>query len=333
MSQLRQDISTREWVIIATDRAKRPKDFTEKEAEVRETTSANCPFCEGNESATPPEVLAYREPGTEPDKPGWRVRVIPNKFPALMPAGSERRKKQGVYQTMDGLGKHEVIVETPQHNKTIGTMEVGEVEEVILAYRDRYIALNQDRKFMLVTIFRNHGKRAGTSLSHSHSQLIATPIVPANVRHRLEEALRYYDYNGQCVYCDILRYELKSKDRLVMENEDYVAFEPFASRSPFETWIVPRRHESSFGNIGGREIETLAEILQGTLAKLYRSLNNPDYNYTIRTAPHHEAGEPHYHWHIQILPRLTTRAGFEIGSGIYINVAYPEETAEFLRAA
>jgi UDPglucose--hexose-1-phosphate uridylyltransferase len=137
MSQLRQDISTREWVIIATDRAKRPKDFTEKEAEVRETTSANCPFCEGNESATPPEVLAYREPGTEPDKPGWRVRVIPNKFPALMPAGSERRKKQGVYQTMDGLGKHEVIVETPQHNKTIGTMEVGEVEEVILAYRDR----------------------------------------------------------------------------------------------------------------------------------------------------------------------------------------------------
>lgn len=332
MPELRQDPTTKEWIIIATERAKRPHDFRRfKRREPRPPFEEGCPFCPGREQQTPSEVLAYREAGGV-DSPGWTVRVIPNKFPALVPRGSlERRVRDGLFWAMDGVGYHEVIIETPVHNRFIPLMEEWEVERVIHAYRERYLALREDRRVKLILIFKNHGEAAGTSLAHPHSQVVATPVVPASIRRRYDEAVRYYDVTGRCLYCEIVEEERKAGERVILETEDFLVFHPFASQSPFETWIAPKRHRSSFGQITLEECRGLAAVLRSTLAKLAKALNDPDYNYAIHTAPIGDEDEEYYLWHIQILPRLTTVAGFEIGSGMRINVAQPEDTARFLR--
>jgi UDPglucose--hexose-1-phosphate uridylyltransferase len=337
MPQLRQDLATRRWSIIATERSKRPDDFTRRgrAAEPLPAYSPGCPFCPGNEKMTPEPTLVL----PDRDRPlgAWRLRVVPNKFPALAVPSADcearRRRRRGLYLEMDGCGQHEVVVETPDHSKTIATMTVEEVEVVVWTYRERFLAMDRMDWNQLIIIFRNQGEVAGTSLAHPHSQIIGTPIVPEDTRSRLEEAQRYYDDNGTCVYCDVVEAELAEGARLVSHNPGFVAFCPYASTAPYAMWIVPRRHASSFGVVTDEEVALLAMILRDCLGRLYGLLANPDYNYVIRSAPHHSAGEPHFHWYLEILPKLSTQAGFEIGSGININVVVPEDAARGLREA
>jgi UDPglucose--hexose-1-phosphate uridylyltransferase len=332
MSELRQDIATKRWVIVSKERAKRPHQFL-KQAVIQEEPDHrdDCPFCEGNETLTPPEVYAFRD-GSEPNRPGWKVRVVPNKFAALSPAAKWEVKHPEIFTTINGYGSHEVIIETPQHNQTLATLPQEQVELVLQAVLQRMRTLAQDNRIAFVQVFRNHGAAAGTSLVHPHSQLIATPIVPTNVREEIEEARRFYDDRVTCVYCYMLAKEMESSERIVVSTEHYVVLAPFASRFPFELMILPRQHSASFVmEAQGEDIALLADVLRRTLLLLYRAANNPDYNAVLHTAPLRDSCMDYYHWHIEVVPRLTTPAGFELGSGIYITTAIPEETASYLR--
>jgi UDPglucose--hexose-1-phosphate uridylyltransferase len=329
MSEIRQDPTTAEWVIMAKERAKRPHDFIRQRAKPElPPFSSFCPFCPGNETKTPPEVLAYRGEKAQ----GWRVRAFANQFAALRPEGSTvRREEECFFVDMDGIGVHEVLVETPVHNKPLALMEDSGVEDVLRAYQERHNALSRMSFVKLVIIFKNQGLSAGTSLEHPHSRLVATPIVPKHIRMKYEVAIRYYDNTGRCLYSDLVDHELRIGKRVVMETEKFVVFHPFASHQPFETWIVPRIRQTCFGNALVEDLENLAHVLRIILLKLYRGLNNPDFNYVIDTAPVEDENKDYYLWHLRIIPRLTEVAGFEIGSGININTALPEETASFMR--
>jgi UDPglucose--hexose-1-phosphate uridylyltransferase len=329
LSELRLDPTTEEWVIVARERAKRPDDFIHQrpKRELKEFLPS-CPFCPGNESMTPGETFRYPEDTGKP----WSVRAFINKFPALTPDGRTARKtEQGFFTWMGGAGVHQVIVETPLHNKSLALMGEDGVFDVLRAYRERYSYLSRQPLAKLVIIFKNHGPAAGTSLEHSHSQLVVTPVVPRHIRMRHEVALRYWDTHGRCLYSDLTERELESGDRIVMDDGKFTVFHPFASQRPFETWIVPRKPQACFGNVSPEDLKNLAHVLRLTLRKLYRGLNDPDFNYIIDTAPIEDENEPYYLWHMRIIPRLTELAGFEIGSGIYINTAVPEETAVFMR--
>jgi UDPglucose--hexose-1-phosphate uridylyltransferase len=332
MSELRLNRATKEWIIVAKERAKRPHEFHREEHKKKlPAFDPNCPFCPENEKKTPPEVFALRDEETKANHPGWRIRVVTNKYPALDP----KREISGItgefFKRTIGLGKHEVIIESTQHNKSLATLSLKQVQEVCEVYWKRYLVLKDDKRFKLIIIFRNHGLSAGTSLTHPHSQLIALPLVPASIRHLLEEAMRYYDDHGSCVFCDMIHQELVQKKRIILESKEFMVFHPFASRAPFETWIVPKKHNACFGNIDQEEVKAMASVLKEILEKLYIKLEDPDYNLMIRTAPIKDAQEDYYHWYIQILPRLTTPAGFELGSGVFINSSLPEETARFLK--
>ena len=331
MPELRQDKATREWIIIATERARRPHDFRVKRSRVDLTLSeGSCPLCPGNEAMTPPEVMAYRH-GSQANGPGWWVRVTPNKYPALIPEGSiERKAEEEFFRKMDGVGRHEIVVESPRHDLCIPLMDDWQVEEVLWAYRERFLVLQGEPRISLIILFKNHGLGAGTSLQHPHSQIIATSVIPLNVRNKLYEADRYHDEHGRCVYCDMLNEELRDGKRIIVENDAFVVYHPFASRSPFETWIVPKTHEACFALISPNDCKQLACTLKTTWGKLHLALNDPDLNFVVHTRRSaHEVSES-YHWHLQIIPRLTNQAGFELGSGMYINTALPEETAAFL---
>jgi len=329
MSEIRQDITTEEWVIVAKERATRPSDFVRQQARPElPAFSPSCPFCPGNEALTPLETLAYLDKETQ----RWRVRAIANKFPALNPAGSTIRKiESGFFVSMDGVGIHEVIVETPEHNKVLALQDESAIADVLRAYQERYNFMKQMPFVKLITIYKNFGPKAGTTLEHSHSQLIGTPVVPRHMRTQFEVATRYYDNIGRCLYCDLAGHEISTSARVVMETESYAVFHPFASHSPFETWIIPKRRQASFGSVITQDLADLAHVLRSILLKLYVGLNNPDYNYVISSAPVDDENKDYYSWHIKIIPRLTELVGFEIGSGISINVSLPEETAKFMR--
>jgi UDPglucose--hexose-1-phosphate uridylyltransferase len=329
MPQLRKDPVTKRWVIILHEQAKKPSDFHVAHPEKQ---SLKCPFCQGNEASTPNEVMSYRAPDTLPNQPGWEVRVIPNKFPALQIEGDLDRTGIGVYDMMNGVGAHEVIIESPGHDDGFHNYTVEQISRIIRTYTDRYRDLRRDRRFRYILLFKNHGSAAGASLDHPHSQLIATPIIPKRAMEEVEGAKRYYYYKERCVFCDIIRQELSSGERIVHENEQFVAFAPFASRFPFETWIAPKEHRDSFGDIESNEIEALASIMHSTLRKLITTLDNPPFNYIIHTSPCDEHCTEYFHWHIEIMPRLTKVAGFEWGSGFYINPVVPEQAAKFLIA-
>ncbi len=327
MSELRQDPTTYDWVIIAKERAKRPHEFKQSEALITPPPlhSKDCPFCPQNESMTPPAEAVY---GTPDD---WKIRVVPNKFAALTPEGDTIRNEWKLFRKSHGYGRHEVVIETPVHNQYIPFMDDVQVENLIKAYRDRYNALKKDHNIKIIIIFKNHGWAAGTSLEHPHTQIVASPIVPPFIRRRYEIATQHFDNTGRCLYCDLLKSELEASERTIAERKFFAALHPFASHYPFETWIMPRMHSSCFGNIVDIEIEELAPLLKEILLKLYISLGNPDYNLIIHTAPVDDERKTYYLWHIQIIPRLTLAAGFELGSGIYINTAMPEATAAFMR--
>ncbi|MDP3791410.1 MAG: galactose-1-phosphate uridylyltransferase [Candidatus Omnitrophota bacterium] len=327
VSELRYNIINREWVVIATERAKRPLDFKKPQKEIKSIPEhrQDCPFCPGSEGDLSDET--FRIEG----KDMWKVRSIYNKFPALSPKEKLVRKNDGIYHSISGYGVAEVIIESPKHNLCIVTMPDVQVEDVIKTYKSRYLALQNREGIEAIVIFRNHGPGAGTSLEHPHSQLIATPIVPPQIRNRMESAVSFFDTIGKCMFCDTLEQELAAKKRVVAENESFVSFIPYAGAAPFVTWIFPKRHMSSFGNINDIEIRDMASILKLTLAKLYYGLNNPDFNYTIRSIPVKEDGKDYFHWYLTIVPRISQPAGFEVGSGIFINSSVPEESAEFLR--
>ena len=326
--ELRQNKATLQWVIYSPARRKRPHDFQipHGQKEVHHAHESRCPFCRGNESLLPEIIMEMR--GADG---AWQTRVIPNKFPALIPEGDAGRSTNGIYLTMNGYGRHEVVIESPFHDRHMARMSREEVSAVVGTYHRRYVELMRQHENLLTIIFRNHGKRAGTSLIHPHSQIIVTAVVPHYVRWREEEAERYFDQWGRCVYCDILEFEMKDQRRVVLENTSFVAFVPFAAEVPFELWIVPKNHRADFGSVSDAELHDLSAILRDILGQLSLKLADPDYNYIINTAARFRADEPQLHWYLRIHPRLTTRAGFEIGSGISINPSLPEDDAALLK--
>ena len=332
MPELRKDPVVGRWVIISTERSRRPTNFSPT---AQQKSGGFCPFDPGNEDKTPPEVYAIRPAPGAPNSPGWRVRVVPNKFPALQIEGSLERRGEGLYDRMNGVGAHEVIIESPDHTVELADLPPEHIRDVLLAYRERIIDLSQDKRLRYVLIFKNHGAAAGATLEHTHSQLIATPVIPRFVQEELEGGRRYYDLKERCVFCDIIHQESDAENgrRVVSTTDGFVALEPFAPRFPFETWILPRRHDASFQSTPEPDVEylELATLLRDTLRGLNRALDRPPYNFVIHTAPVSDGDLEYYHWHLEIMPNLTRVAGFEMGSGFHINPTPPEDAAQFLR--
>lgn len=327
MGELRQNMATKEWVIIATERAKRPQDFA--------LTPGNgcghlpdwdpaCPFCPGNEEHDL-EVLRL------PAEGDWQARIVRNKYPALAAEGDVSRNFDGVYRQVSGVGYHELLVHSRLHNVCHATETPEQVALAMEAYYQRGLAIAQDPRIVQIIYFQNHGPSAGMSLPHPHGQLMALPIVPYELRVRSEEARRHYDDTGRCVLCDMLEMELAERSRVVLESEHFVAFVPYAAFSPFHTWILPRRHEASFLMTTAEERADLGHVLHQVLVGLYEGLNNPDYNYIIRSAPLRDGGDVYLHWYLTVVPRVSKTAGFELASGMFINTSIPEESAAFLR--
>lgn len=329
MPELRQDLITGRWVIISTERSKRESDWKESTLESR--SEKFCPFCEGNESRTPPEIFAIRNQGTGNNLPGWSIRVVPNKYPALYIEGNSERKSDGLYHFMDGVGAHEVIIETPYHNVQLADMETSHIRNLLWVFQQRILDLQQDLRFKYILIFKNFGYAAGASLEHSHSQLIATPIIPKRVSEEIDGFISYFEKNQRCVLCDILQHEMEVGKRIVFNKHDFIGLAPFASRFPYELVVLPREHFARFEYLDENRIMNLAEILKMTFLRLKTKLNNPPYNFILHTSPHTSDNNLKYHWHMEIIPKLTKVAGFEWGTGFYINPVPPEEAAEWLR--
>ncbi len=329
MPELRKDPIIGRWVIISKERGHRPSDFGPI---VEEKQGGFCPFCEGHESTTPPELFAFRSPGSQPNSTGWTLRVVSNKFPALQIEGALQKVGDGMFDKMNGIGAHEVIIETPRHEMTIPKMDVEHIEQIFWGFHYRIRDLKNDRRFKYIMVFKNYGSAAGASLEHPHSQLIALPVVPLVVQEEMEGAHTYHTYKDRCVFCDIIHQERKWKERLICENEHFVAVCPYAPRFPFETWILPIRHAPLFEETRDHEYANLAQVMKEIIATMDAALNDPPYNFMIHNSPLHAYEEtPFYHWHIEIIPKLTKIAGFEWGTGFYINPTPPEDAATCLR--
>ncbi|WP_298819960.1 galactose-1-phosphate uridylyltransferase [Chloroflexus sp.] len=328
MSELRQNIATREWVIIASERARRPNSFTEKRqtphTAERPPHDPQCPFCVGNEEL---DLEIDRHPASGP----WQIRIVRNKYPALHEHGPVVRHFDGVQRALSGYGYHEVLIEHPRHNTTLGLMTVDEVRAVLATYLRRGQAISTDPRIEQVVIFKNHGERAGASLQHPHSQIMAVPVVPSDIRHRIEEARRFFDDTGQCVFCAMINDEVARDERIVYANDEFVAFVLYAASSPFHLWILPRRHRACFFRIEEAELDSLASLIREVFYRLYHRLNDPDFNLVLRSAPTKEPENGYFHWYLAVVPRLSYMAGFEMGSGIFINPSIPEACAAFLR--
>ncbi len=328
MPELRKDPIVGRWVIVSPERGKRPSDFAQKKSEWKE---GFCPLCPGNESLTPPEIFAFREKGTRPDGPGWYIRVVPNKFPALKKEGEASPRKDGIYDWMRGVGDHEVVVETPDHQMELSQLPLENVKKILFVFKLRIEELTKDARYKYVIVFKNRGREAGASLRHSHSQIIALPIVPKRVGEELEGGRRYFEAHGRCVFCDMIAQERDRNVRIVEENENFISLSPFAARFPFETWILPKFHASDYKSIEQTQYRTLAEILSRTLKRLDEVLEEPPFNMVFHTAPIRSERLTYFHWHIEIIPKVTKVAGFEWGTGFYINPTPPERAAAYLR--
>ena len=330
MPELRRDPITGRWVIISTDRARRPTDFIRESVQIK--SPKNCPFCPGAEGRTPPEILAYGRTNGNRDTPGWSLRVVPNKFPALGIEGSLDREGEGLFDRMTGIGAHEVIIESADHQATLATMPEKAIEEMLWAYRDRALDLKNDRRFRYILLFKNHGEAAGATQEHTHSQLIALPIVPKQVLEEVDSAKHYYDEKERCIFCDMIRQEIETERRVVLNDGHFIALAPYAPRFPFETWILPTHHRAAFEESTEEELRGAATILGEVLRRVDRVLGEPAYNFMLHTAPFREAQLESFHWHLEVIPKLTRVAGFEWGSGFFINPVPPEDAAEALRA-
>lgn len=331
MPQLRRDPITKRWVLMVEDEHQLLKEPVVKSAS--DSSNIVCPFCPGNEAMTPNEIMSYRQPNTLPNEKGWTIRVIPNKFPALGITGDLERLSQGLYDTMNGVGSHEIIIESSDHNDGFHNYSVDQIKRIIHTYVDRVRDLRRDRRLHSVLIYKNHGLSAGTTLTHPHSQLIAAPIIPKRLMEEIEGAKRFFYYKERCVYCDLVKQELTSGDRIISENEYFVSMSPFASRFPFEICIIPKDHKDSFGDIDNLETESLAYIMQNTFQRLNKLFDNPDFNFVIHSSPYDEHCSDYYHWHIEIVPRLSSTSTLEWGSGFYVNPISPEKATKKLLSA
>lgn len=337
MPELRFDPIQQRWVIISTERGKRPSHFHQQ---TEDTKSSFCPFCTGNEGTTPPEIYALRDSG-KADEPGWKIRVVPNKFPALQIEGDLGRAAEGMYDKMNGVGAHEVIIETPDHETQLHELPLDHLTDVFKTYKHRLEDLMRDDRLRYVQIFKNHGVRAGASLAHPHTQIIATPITPKTVALEFDSARAHYQTKERCLFCDVINSEISDGRRVVYDRDNFIGFTPFASRFPFEVWIMPRQHSHDYSLSSDDTIRDFARAVKDILARLNTSLNNPPFNFVLHTGPntnmkptrpnHWGTIQYDFHWHLEIIPRLTRMAGFEWGTGFYINPVQPEESAEFLR--
>jgi UDPglucose--hexose-1-phosphate uridylyltransferase len=320
MPEIRKDPVFGRWVIIASERGLRPNEFR-----AGQEAGYACPFCAGHEELTPPEIYSLPGPAG-----GWRLRVVRNKYPALEAGGSVENRRSGIYDKMDGMGFHEVVIETPEHGRLLEQMPEEAVADVVRTFALRVKEIKKDARIKYVMIFKNHGRNAGASLLHPHSQIIAMPMAPLRVMQEIDGAADYHRERGTCVFCDIVREESEFKKRVVGENADFLAVAPYASRFSFETWILPKKHASHFEDLPEAQAASLAQVLKTTLAKLNASLPDLSYNMIVHTMPVQEPSAEHYHWHIEIMPKLTHVAGFEWGTGFYINTVSPEDAAEIL---
>ncbi len=339
MPEMRHDPIQRRWVVIAKGRALRPTDFTT--VEEKPPDPAKNPFSEGNEGLTPKEVAAFRPGGGKPDSPGWLVRVVPNKYPALRIEGNPDRRGVGLYDEMNGVGAHEIVIETPDADLDISLLPPDHATALGGIYRDRLIDLMRDRRFRYVLVFKNHGRDAGASLAHPHSQIVALPVTPLVISLELESARSHFNLKERCLFCDIIAQELSDRERIVLETERFVAFCPYASRFPYEIWLLPRYHQHDFREIAPEDLAAFMAALQEVLQRLKAVLKNPPYNFMLHTAPNTESFSPRanhwqtlrydWHWHLEIIPRVSQVAGFEWGTGLFINSTPPELAAEILR--
>ncbi len=330
MSEMRFNPITLDWVIMAQERAARPDDFHSAAPvrPVRPTHRKDCPFCPGNEHLSPNEITRVSAADGS-----WLLRVIPNKFPAFVHAAEVKRNRQGVFRSMTAAGAHEVVIGHPRHDLDLAEMEAAHLELLLRVYRERYRVLRTNPVVESIVIFKNHGLAAGSSLEHSHSQITAAPVISSQVWARLQEARRYHELNGGCLYCAVMNEEMAAGERVLECGEEFVAFMPYASLSPFHTWVFPRKHEASFDQISDEDIRALAGMLAHLLSRLRVAAADPDYNITIRSAPVGEMSSGCFHWYLALVPRMTRLAGFELGSGTYINSMRPEACAERFRAA
>jgi UDPglucose--hexose-1-phosphate uridylyltransferase len=327
-SELRQDLITSDWVVVSTIRGRRPDEFSKKEENISvDEDTAYCIFCDPEASGQEKDTLIY-----EDSVGNWSLRVFPNKFPAFVrpKGGSIKHKEEGPYFWMESVGYHEVIV-TRDHKKHVGQMEPIAVAEILDAYQERYIDLMNKKSVNYIDIFHNHGSSAGAHIIHPHSQLMAVPVVSPYVSSELNGAEEYFRQNKQCVYCTIIEWETEKHQRIVFENEDFMVFCPFSSRANFEMWVVPKKHKPYFERINDKEKMSGGEALHEAVRRLSVGFNNPDFNFYIHTSPCDGKDYPHYHWHIEILPKLNVWAGFEISTGIEIITMNPEMAAEYLR--
>ncbi len=324
MSELRQDLISRDWVIVSPERAIRPHEHPAHIA-------GPCPFCPGQEEMNPAAIETIED---EQDR--WLLRVVPNKFPALdtHPLPQTRRGGCWSWPHAEGYGRHEVIIESRDHATTLGLMPMAAAQRVLSAYVSRFRTLaHEDSRLRQIIVFRNHGPRAGASLIHPHSQIIATPVVAPATRRRTLDEIAFFDTTGHCGRCHLIERERRSRTRMVLESTHFVTYAPFASPHPYQLEIVPRRHSADFGGIRRREVDDLTIHLSRILAALYRLLDDPSYNLVVTGPPLDLIHQGANHWYIEIIPRLTTPAGFEMGSGIAVNVNAPETSAAALREA
>jgi UDPglucose--hexose-1-phosphate uridylyltransferase len=331
MPELRRDPVVGRWVIIDSDHPQGPSDFP-KDDNVP-TGQEVCPFCPGREHQTPPEVDAVRPPKGLANTPGWLVRTVPNKFPVLSSEGSLQKDGIGIYDQMTGIGAHEVLIEGPDHDKSLADLTKEEMQAVMSQYLGRFRQLSNDSRFKYVVVFKNFGSSAGATVEHPHSQIIALPMVPKTVLEELKGAEHYHQYRGRCVFCDMISQEYQDKERIVVENSSFLAFCPYAPRYAFEIWIIPKGHSADFAHADESTQVHLAQILQDMLKRVKKVLGNPSYNYYLHTAPIGYANSACYHWHIEIIPKLTRSVGFEWGTGLHIVPTFPQDSARYLREA
>ncbi len=327
ISELRQDIVSGDWVVIATGRARRPDEFRGERRPAFIQPQDRCPF-----ERVHPEVLLLHAADGKAAGDNWWAQAFPNKYPAFSRGARAKMRKTGPYQWAEGVGFHEVVA-TRDHTRSLAKMSLREAELVIRAYQERYLEIKQSAAVKYISIFHNHGRAAGATISHPHSQIIATPVIPPDVDRSIKGSARYFHEEHACVHCTVIRYELRAKKRLVYENHRFLAVAPFGSKTAFELRIFPKAHSAHFEDMDGHSRADLADALRSVLAKLFQGLGNPDYNFFLHTAPTADHEEfRHYHWHFEILPKTAIWAGFEIGTGIEISTITPESAAEFLRS-
>lgn len=335
MPEMRKNPITGEWVIIATERAQRPISsiFDDDMLHIGEAHDPNCVFCYGNEHATPAEVYCFRERPNSDNNSGWTLRIVTNKFSALNLDGNFAVDNNNLLKTTGyARGKAEVVIESPHHSLNTALFPEMQITLMLRSYKERYIELSKDKEIQYISIFKNNGSHAGATIAHPHSQIIATPVIPPVVLNELNGAKQYYQEHNRCVYCDMIEMELKDQSRIIYENDDFISFAPYASRTPFETWVAPKFHSSNYEQLTDSQLKSLTDIWKTVLFKIYKGLDNPPYNYYIHTSPTRENTQSYYHWHMELVPKMTMMAGFEMGTGMFINISIPEECAEYLRS-